>query len=257
MQTQDAPAEFFFKLWPWLEANKNRLIGLLVAVLVVSGILFYLSSQREHKELAAGQALSSLLDSPPAAPGSSGLAASLEQLATTYAGTAAGQRAQLQAAAALFEAGNYADAQAQFQKYVDADPNGLFAATAELGVASCLEAQNKPDLAAGKYQRVLSVFPGSPFIAQAEFGLGRIAEQQNRLSDAVSHYDKVAAGNMGGTLAQEADLRSKELKLKQAAAAPQSTVTPKPAAIPQLEAAPKATAVPPQPPNPNLELPHP
>ena len=244
MQTQDAPADFLFKLWPWLEANKNRLIGALAAVIVVSGILFFLSSQREQKELAAGQALSTLLDSPPSAPGTSGLAASLEQLATTYAGTAAGQRAQLQAAAALFEAGNYGDAQAQFQKYLDADQNGLFAATAELGVAACLEAQSKLDLAAAAYQRVLSVFPGSPFVAQADFGLGRIAEQQNRLSEAVSHYDKVSTGGMGGTLAQEAALRSSELKLKLAAAAPSPMVTPKPAVTPQLEATPKATTAP-------------
>ena len=33
MQTQDAPAEIIFKLWPWLEANKNRLIQVMVNIL--------------------------------------------------------------------------------------------------------------------------------------------------------------------------------------------------------------------------------
>jgi predicted negative regulator of RcsB-dependent stress response len=232
MQTQDAPAEFLIKLWPWLEANKNRLIGALVAVLVIAGIWFYISSQREQREITAGQALTTLVANPSAAANSSEMAASLEQLAATYAGTGAGQRAQLQSAGALFEAGNYVDSQAQFQKYLEANPAGPFAATAQLGVASSLEAQNKPELAATAYERVLSLYPGSPLVIQAEFGLGRIAEQQNKFSDAISHYDKVVAGAMGGTLGQEATLRSTELKIKMAAAAP------KPAMVPQTQAAP-------------------
>ena len=32
MQTQDAPAEIIFKLWPWLEANQKRLIAVAVAI---------------------------------------------------------------------------------------------------------------------------------------------------------------------------------------------------------------------------------
>jgi predicted negative regulator of RcsB-dependent stress response len=240
MQTQDAPAEFLFRLWPWLEANKNRLIGGLITIVIISGIVFFISSQREQREVAAGQALTSLLNTLPTAANGGQLATSLEQVAATYSGTAAGRRAQLQAAGALFEAGNYADAQAQFQKTIEADPSGPFAATAQLGVAASLEAQNKPDLAAPAYQRVLSVFPGSPFVAQAEFGLGRIAEQQNKLSDAVSYYQKVTTETMGGTLGQEAALRASELKVKLAAAAPKPATAALPGATPK-------SGVPPQP----------
>ncbi|HUC85834.1 MAG TPA: tetratricopeptide repeat protein [Candidatus Acidoferrales bacterium] len=239
MPTQDTPAELLIKLWPWLEANKNRLIGALVAVVVFGGILFFMSSERQQRDIAAGQALTALVDNPPAAINSSEMAASLERVAATYPGTGAGLRARLQAAGALFDSGNYADAQAQFQKYLDTDSTGPFAATAQLGVAACLEAENKLDQAANAYLRVLSAYPGSPFVTQAEFGLGRIAEEQHKFSDAVSYYDKVAAGTMGGTLGQEAALRSSELKLKMAAA------VPKPAAAPQMQAAPKATATPP------------
>jgi len=123
---------------------------------------------------------------------------------------------------------------------IEADPSGPFAATAQLGVAASLEAQNKPDLAAPAYQRVLSVFPGSPFVAQAEFGLGRIAEQQNKLSDAVSYYQKVTTETMGGTLGQEAALRASELKVKLAAAAPKPATAALPGATPK-------SGVPPQP----------
>jgi len=237
MQTQDAPAEFIFKLWPWLEANKNRMIGMLVAIILLSGIYYFISSQREQREIAAGQALTALV-SDPAASNPSQMAASLEKLASTYDGTGAGRRAQLQAAGVLFESGNYADAQVQFQKYVEATPTGPFAATAQIGVAACFEALNKPDLAASAYQKVLSSFPSSPYVSQAEFGLGRIAEQQGKLSEAAGYYGKVTATGAGGTLAQEAALRASEVKLKMAAAAPKS------AAATQVESAIKSALAP-------------
>ena len=51
----------------------------------------------------------------------------------------------------------YADAQTQFQKFLDAHPDSFFAAQAALGVAASLDAQGKTDLAAGAYQRVISI----------------------------------------------------------------------------------------------------
>jgi len=244
MQTQDAPAEIIFKLWPWLEANKNRLIGGTVVALIIAGIVFYVSSSREQREITAGLALTTLINNQSAATSSTQLAASLEQLATTYAGTGAAQRAELQAAGVLFAAGNYADAQTQFQKCITEDRSGPFAATAQLGVAASLESLNKLDLAASAYQQVLSTYPGSPFVAQAEFGLGHIAELQNKPSEAVGHYDKVAATVAGGTLAQEAAMRSAELKFKLAAAAPAAATLAQPVAAPNATAASQPAAKP-------------
>jgi len=226
MQTQDAPAEFLFKLWPWLEANKNRLIGAAAAIIAVAAILFFISSHRAQQEVDAGEALTMLLVSPTANANSEPMAEALEQLAGKYPGTAAGQRAQLQAGAELFNAGRYPDAQAQFQKFLDHDSTSPLAATAELGLAASLEAQNKLDAAAAAYQRVTSVFAGSTSVLPAEFALGRIAEQQNKLTEAVSHYENAAQASLGGTLAQEAAQRVFELKNKIAAAKP----TAKPAA---------------------------
>ena len=236
MQTQDAPAEIIFKLWPWLEANKNRLIGGLGAVIVVAGVFYFISAQKAQKEVDAGQALTSLLISPKSNAGQS--TDEFAKLAAQYAGTAAGQRAQLQGAAALFSTGRYADAQAQFQKYLDAAATGPLAATAELGVAASLESQNKLDLAMAAYQRVTSVFAGSSSVVPAEFALGRIAEQQNKLTEAASHYENAARSALGGSLAQEAAQRAFEVKAKIAAAAPkpaaasQPAVAPKPASKP-------------------------
>jgi predicted negative regulator of RcsB-dependent stress response len=233
MQTQDAPAEIIFKLWPWVEANKNRLIGGLVVILVGIGIAYFISAQRAQKEIDAGQALTALMVNPGPNRSGSQMASALEQLATSYAGTAAGQRAQLQAAAALFEAGSYAEAQTQFKKYLDANPSGSFADTAELGIAASLEAQNQTDPAAAAYQRVISIFPSSSSVAPAEFALGRIAERQNKLTEAMSHYESVVRASLGGSLRDQAMMHASEVKAKIDAAAP------KPAAKPQAEMAPK------------------
>jgi TolA-binding protein len=243
MQTQDAPAEILFQLWPWIEANKNRLIGGAAAAIVIAGIAYFLISQHERREVEAGEALTALMN-PSLAASSTQLAGSLEQLAVTYAGTGAAQRAQLQAAGTLFEAGNFTEAQAQFEKLLNDNPTGPFAATAELGVGASDEAQNKLDQAAAAYQRVVSMFSSSPFAAQAEFGLGRIAEQQNKLSEASSHYATVEQKAMGGSLAQEAMIRDSILKLRMAAAAPQPAPKAQPQAAPKPAAAPLTPAKP-------------
>ena len=57
MQAQETTTAYFFKLWPWIEANKNRLIfGAVIIVIAVFFIACYFWRQNQ-KELAAGQAL--------------------------------------------------------------------------------------------------------------------------------------------------------------------------------------------------------
>lgn len=232
MQTQDAPAEFLFKLWPKLEANKMPIIVGLVAVIVASGGWYVITSQRAQNEIVAGEALSAFLMSPTANSGSAQAASGLEVIAAKYAGTAAGERAQVQAAGALYEAGNYPEAQAQFEKYLNANPAGPLAATAQLGVAASLEAQNKTDQAFAAYQRVVSGFQNSPCIGQAEYALGRICEQQNKLTDAMNHYENATRESLSGSLRNEAMLHASELQARIAATAPKPATTLKPAVTP-------------------------
>jgi tetratricopeptide (TPR) repeat protein len=216
MQTQDAPAEFIFKLWPWFEANRNRIIAVAAALVVALAVYFFISSQKAQNEINAGKALTQLLMSPASS------AETLLKIAQEYPGTAAGKRAQLQGAATLFGAGRYADAQAQFQKIIDASTGGsskTFAATAQAGLAASLEAQGKVKEAVAAYQKVVSGFAGSPSVGTAEFALGRLSEQQGQLAEAVSHYENAARASVGGSLASEASVRASELKAKLALAA--------------------------------------
>jgi predicted negative regulator of RcsB-dependent stress response len=227
MQTQDAPAEILFKLWPWLEANKNRLIIGAVVLLVIAGILYFMSAQKAQAEVDAGQAMTAtMMNNMESDANSSQTAAQFEQLADKYPGTATARRAQLQAAGALFNAGNYADAETQFEKFLAGNPTGPLAATAELGIAASLEALNKLDPAAAAYQRVVSAYPDSGCVPMADLALGRIAEQQNKLTEALNHYENASHSPLGGSIAQEAMIRGTELKAKMPAAAAKPAAAP-------------------------------
>src|ERR1017187_2647219 len=102
MQLQDAPATYLFKLWPWLEANRVRIIyggGIIIAA---AGLISFYSWQRDQKEITAGQALTQQKLSIPRTAGAGQQADLYLIIATNYPGTSAGQRALLQGAAMLF-----------------------------------------------------------------------------------------------------------------------------------------------------------
>jgi predicted negative regulator of RcsB-dependent stress response len=232
MQAQDVPMAYLFKLWPWVEANKNRIIGAAIIIVATGIVTWFYINQREEKEIAAGQALTQLMVSLPLNLTPSQLADLYLKVAREHPGTLAGQRALLQGAAALFAAGRFPDAQAQFQKYLNAHPADVFSAQAALGVATSLDAQpGKMDLAIGAYQRVVNGFSDKIAAVTAKFALARIDEQQGRLATAMNLYEDVARFNPNSLLGSEAGLRAAELKTKLPAVA--SPVFPAPPAKPK------------------------
>ena len=214
MQVQDTSTAYLFKLWPWIEANTNRLIYGAV-IIVATGILiaFYFWHQNQN-EIAAGQALTELLTSTPSDSDAGQLADAYLKIAANFPGTRAGGRAVMQGAAALFEAGKYLEAQAQFKKYLETHPGDVFCAQAALGVAASLDAQGKTDLAASAYQRVISGFSDLNAVNVAKFALAQIGEQQGKLAAAENLYEEVARSNPNDSLGSEAAMRAMELKTK-------------------------------------------
>lgn len=220
MQSQDAPTAFLFKLWPWIEANKNRVI-VGTGIIVVAVFLYsFFSWQREQNEIAAGSALTQLALSMPSASSAGELADAYLKIAGEYPGTLAGRRAWLQGAAALFAAGRFADAQAQFQKFLDVHPDGDFSASAALGVAASLEALGKLDLATGAYQRIVNGFSDAVAANTAKFALARIEEQQGKFTDAMTLYENIARSAPGSVLASKAEMHAMELQTKSVSVMP-------------------------------------
>lgn len=226
MQTQDVSAEIAFKFWPWLEANGKRLIIAAVAVVVAFFVWFFIATQREQKEQAAGQAYTQLMLNPPAGATPQQAVDNYLQLAKKYDGTVAAQRAQLQAASALFNAGRYADAQGQFQSFVTANEGSTLLATARTGIAASLESQGKLDDALAAYRAVSTSYPDSNEALMAKFAVGRILELQGKLAEAVTAYQEVTRLPLAGSLAQEAGQRIALLQVKIGASKPAAPLAP-------------------------------
>jgi TolA-binding protein len=220
MELQDAPATYLFKLWPWFEANRIRIIWGGGVIVVAAGLISFYSWQRDQKEIAAGKALTQMMSSIPRNATASQQADLYLKISTDYQDTSGGQRALLQGAAMLFEAGRYADAQVQFQKFLDAYSGSFFAAQAALGVAISLDAQGKTDLAAGVYQRVINTYSDAVAVDSARFALAQIDERQGKLSEAANFYEAIVHNNPNSSLGSEAGLHLMELKMKQQSASP-------------------------------------
>ena len=224
MQSQETTAtDYLFKLWPWFEANSKRLAYGAAFVIIAVFVFSFYSYRQNQNEIAAGQALTQASTS-----NNGELADACLKVAADYSGTAAGQRALLQGAAALFTSGKYADAQTQFQKFLDTYPDNSLAPQAMLGVAASLDAQGKTDLAVSAYQRALGQPSDGNVAASAKFALARLDEAQGKFAEASKLYQDVAHAFPNSSISSEAGLRAMELKMKLPAtsAAPTSAAAP-------------------------------
>jgi tetratricopeptide (TPR) repeat protein len=225
MQSQELTAsDYFFKLWPWVEANLKRIAYGAGAAAILIFVYFYYSYSLKQKEIAAGEAFSHVITSSSASQPDAYL-----KIAAEYPGTMAGQRALLEGAAVLFTTAKYPEAQAQFQKFLDANPDNLLTPQALLGVAASLDAQGKSDLAVSAYQKAAAQNSDINVAATAKFSIARIYEAEGKTADAARLYEEVARAYPNSPISNEAGLRVMELKMKMPAAAqpaPSATTSP-------------------------------
>ncbi len=219
MDTRELTAsDYLFKLWPWIEANLKRIAYAVGAAAVLVFLFLYHSYSQKQKEAAAGLALTQAMVSNSANPS----AETYLKIAGAYPGTVAAQRAQLEGAAALFHSGKFPEAQAQFQAFINANPDGAFTPTALLGVAASLEAQGKNDLAIPAYQKAASLSAGPTVGANAKFAMARVYAAQGKTAESLKLYEEVARTYPNSTLGNDAGLRAMELKTQSSAAPAQS-----------------------------------
>jgi len=213
MDTKELTAsDYLFKLWPWIEANLKQIAYAGGAVAILVFFYFYYGYSQTRKEVTAGQALSQVMVTGGASP----QADAYLKVAADYPGTVAGQRALLEAAAALFTSAKYPEAQAQFQKFLDTypDPDNFFTPDALLGVAAALDAQGKTDLAISAYQKAAAQSGNVSVTASAKFAIARIYDAQGKTAEAVKLYEEIARAYPNSSFSNEAGLRAMELKTK-------------------------------------------
>ncbi len=220
METKDASAELLLKFWSWYDANKKRLIIGAVMAVVAWVVWFYVATQHDSAETAAGLAYTEFQFNQPAKIPAEQVVAGYLKIADDYPGTISGQRAQLQAATILFSDGKYADALKQFQDFLAKHSGSSLTMQAQSGVAASLEAQGKLDDALAAYRKVADSNKNSPEATLAEFSQGRVLELQGKLNGALSSYQQVVQSPMAASLASEAAQRISIIQAKLAVAKP-------------------------------------
>lgn len=190
MDANSTQSSGFYDLLAWLDANwKKVLIGAIGVVVIVAAIAFYNWKQRQS-EMEANKALLSV--SGVAATGTNDVnPEELAKVAQQHPNTSAAGRAQLLAAGAAFEKGDYAKAQTQFEATVNSGSSAELKAQAAFGVAASLEAQQKYDEAIKRYEEVARQYPNENVAPQAKLALGRIYEAQNKPEEALKVYSEV------------------------------------------------------------------
>lgn len=212
MQSEAAPSGGFLEFLAWVEVNKQRLI-IAAVIAVVGGFGVYVYQwNADQSEQAASKALLELR-ATGGAEAPKGTASDYLKVAANFPGTAAGQQAWLLGARALFTDGKYAEAQAQFEKFLTQRPNHPWAPQAAYGVAACLDARNELDPALAKYQDVASRYATEPVGHEAQLALARLYEAKNQPQLALKAYDDLLLKPTPGQSALDARQR-RELLLQ-------------------------------------------
>lgn len=212
MESDVTQSAVFFKTWAWVDAHKKQVLTGAVALVVVGlGIGVFVWQQNE-KQVTASEALSRVATQSMA----TGQAASPDafvKIASEHPGTDGAARALLVAGARFFSEGKYADAQAQFQKFLAQYGDSEFSGQAALGVAASLDAQGKSDEAIKAYKEIAERRSNDTVMPQAKLSLARLYVAKGNLTQARDAYEQLARPDFGA-IGQEAAMHLNELLSK-------------------------------------------
>ncbi|MBL9169368.1 MAG: tetratricopeptide repeat protein [Verrucomicrobiales bacterium] len=215
MQPEVSQSDGMLRFEAWVHANRNLIITG-VGMVAAGGLMIYgYVSYQEGSETKAAEALTNVQpvrprENPPAGE----LAAGYLKVAADHPGTVAGRQAVLRAASALFGDGKYAEAQAQFEKFLSNSSGSPFASQAAFGVAACLDAQGKTTEALAKYDEVAKRYSTEGVAEDAKLSMAKLYVAQNKPELAYKLFEEITQGSRGGTAGQEAFMKREELAQK-------------------------------------------
>jgi TolA-binding protein len=208
-EAQFSPA---FDFLAWFEVNKKRLVQWAAAAAIIGLAAYIWSYQRRQAETEANAALFKVQVPEGGAAGKPATASDLLRVAAQHGGTAAGERAALLGAAALFAEGKFSDAKAGFEQFLGSHPASPLLATAALGVAASLDSLNETERAITEYRRVVAGYPNDLAAAQARLALAALYESKGQHDEARKLYDQLTTGaGQGGFWREEAVSRREAL----------------------------------------------
>jgi tetratricopeptide (TPR) repeat protein len=228
MDSDAAQLPVMDRLQIWFGQNRNQALTGATIVVAIGLIVGFYVWYKGEKETSASEALTSV--SLPTGPGPRADAADAYlKVAATYPKSSAAARAVLLAGGTLFVDGKYDQAKAQFEKFTREYRDTTFMGEALLGIAACLDAQNKTEEAIRAYKDLTEHHSGDPSVPQAKFALARLYEGQGKPELSRTLFEDVARSEPYGSLGSEAGMRLEELKMKHP-----ELFTPAPAMTPEV-----------------------
>ncbi|MDP7012188.1 MAG: tetratricopeptide repeat protein [Verrucomicrobiota bacterium] len=110
--------------------------------------------------------------------------------------SSAGRRAWLLWARGLLDAGDYQDAQKQFEGFLSKNEKNPMAPGAKLGRALCLDELNKTDEAKAKYDQIIKDHPGELVAQYAMINLAALHQEDGQLEMAQKLYRELIEGDL-------------------------------------------------------------
>jgi tetratricopeptide (TPR) repeat protein len=214
MESNKSPSAGFYEFLAWVELNKQNLLiaaAVLLASALACGVYVW---RKNQQETTANQALMAIRPSASSAGAPLHRAPDYLKVANQYPKTSAGAHALLLGAGDLFTQDQYQEAQNQFERFLKEYGSDPLAPKADFGVAACLDAQNKLDLALAKYQQVIAQYPISSEAGQAKLHIARLYEIKNQPKQALSLYEEMRKGNAKSAWKDEAQSRRAALLQK-------------------------------------------
>jgi TolA-binding protein len=202
MSTDIAVTTGFIRLLNWLEANRQRVVTGAAAVAVVALAVSFYFWKHNQGEQEASEALSAIVSPNPAA---------YLKLVEEHPHSAVAPRAVLLAAGDLFAAGQYTDAQAQFNRLLQEYADSPFRPQAYYGLAACTDAQGKTADAVQAYKDLLQRYPSDPLTPHVRSALARLYEAQGKPELAIPIYQQQAREEANSSFGLEANVRLQAL----------------------------------------------
>jgi predicted negative regulator of RcsB-dependent stress response len=174
-------------------------IAIAIGVLAALGGILYRNSQTQKKMYAA-KALAS--------------AQSLEALQAVqndFAGTPAAKVAQLELAAEQFASGEYAEARATYQAFIDENPGNDIAQALPVCVALCHEALGEQEQALAASRAFLAKNPDHFMAPAAVFLQARALSDEGEFDEARALYEEFIADNQDSLWKEQAQSALREL----------------------------------------------
>jgi tetratricopeptide (TPR) repeat protein len=213
-KTADTSADMF-EVVEWLQVNRQRVIAITSAVVLVFAIIGIYVWHKDYKESASNAALAELaMPRTGQEASSASLADSYLKVADDYPGTHGGERALLFAGGLQFDAGKFDAAHTTFDRFLNEYSSSPFANEALVGTAASLEAAGKTADAAARYEDLVNHHQADFITPQAKSALARCYVALNKPEKALALYEDLAKANNNDTWSAEARMRAQQLITK-------------------------------------------